>query len=72
MRLFDVQGIEILLPPDRVFEFLSDPRNLPLWARAFAAAREGHARLETSAGAIDVGLDVAADARTGTVDWRLR
>ena len=41
------------------------------WAHAFVSAEEGRARLETPAGAVDVGLDVLADAETGTVDWRL-
>jgi len=71
MRKFDVQGIEIVAPRARVFEFLRDPGNLPQWAHAFVSAGEGHARLATPAGAVDVGLSVAADPKTGTVDWRL-
>ena len=71
MRTFDVQGIEIVAPRARVFEFLRDRGNLPQWAHAFVSARDGSARLETPAGAVDVGLSVAADPKTGTVDWRL-
>ena len=71
MRMFDVQGMEITAPRHKVFEFLREPANLPRWAHAFVSAREGHARLETPAGAVDVGLDVSADAETGVVDWRL-
>jgi hypothetical protein len=71
MRMFDVQGIEIVAPRAKVFEFLREPGNLPRWAHAFVSADEGHARLETPAGAVDVGLDVSADPGTGTVDWRL-
>jgi hypothetical protein len=71
MRMFDVQGIEIVAARTRVFEFLREPGNLPRWAHAFLRADGERARLETPAGAIDVGLDVAADADTGTVDWRL-
>lgn len=71
MRMFDVQGIEIVATPARVFDFLRQPGNLPQWARAFVSAEEGRARLETPAGAVDVGLDVSADAERGTVDWRL-
>jgi hypothetical protein len=69
--MFDVQGIEIVATPARVFDFLRQPGNLPQWARAFVSAEEGRARLETPAGAVDVGLDVSADAERGTVDWRL-
>lgn len=71
MRMFDVQGIEIAAPARKVFEFLREPANLPRWAHAFASAGNGRARLETSGGAVDVGLEVAADADSGVVDWRL-
>lgn len=71
MRMFDVQGIEIEAPRDRVFAFVREAANLPRWAHAFVSAGEGRARLQTPAGAVDVGLDVEADARTGVVDWRL-
>ena len=71
MRMFDVQGIEIHAPLGKVFEFLRNPGNLPQWAHAFTSAEEGRARLETSAGAVDVRLGVSVDAQTGTVDWRL-
>lgn len=71
MRTFDVQGIEIVASRQKVFEFLRVPGNLPRWARAFVAAGDGRARLETPGGAVDIALDVSADAGTGTVDWRL-
>jgi hypothetical protein len=71
MRMFDVQGIEINAPRGRVFDFLREPANLPKWAHAFVSAENGRARLQTPAGAIDVGLDVTADGHTGVVDWRL-
>ena len=71
MRIFDVQGIEIKDPRTRVFEFLRAPGNLPRWAHAFVSAGNGRARLETPAGAVDIALDVSANAEAGTVDWRL-
>jgi hypothetical protein len=71
MRMFDVQGIEITAPHRKVFEFLQEPTNLPRWAHAFVSVGNGHARLETPAGAVDVGLDVLANADRGVVDWRL-
>ena len=71
MRMFDVQGIEITAPRRKVFEFLREPANLPRWARAFASAGNGRARLETPAGAMEVGLEVTADPDTGVLDWRL-
>lgn len=71
MRMFDVQGIEIVAPSSKVFEFLRDPGNLPKWAHAFVSAEVGRARLETPNGAVDIALDVSANAATGTVDWRM-
>jgi hypothetical protein len=71
MRMFDVQGIEIQAARSKVFEFIRDPRNLPRWAHAFKRADRESARLETSAGGVDVRLSTAADPNTGTVDWRL-
>jgi uncharacterized protein YndB with AHSA1/START domain len=71
MRMFDVQGIEINASRGRVFDFLRDPGNLPRWAHAFVSAEDGRARLQTPAGAVDVGLNVVADPQTGVVDWRL-
>lgn len=71
MRTFDVQGIEIMTPRHKLFEFLREPMNLPQWAHAVVSAGGGRARLETPAGSVDVGLEVTADAETGSVDWRL-
>ena len=71
MRMFDVQGIEITAPSSKVFEFLRKPGNLPRWAHAFVSAEAGRARLETPNGAVDLGLNVSANAEAGTVDWRL-
>ena len=71
MRMFDVQGIEIRAPRARVFEFIRNPANLPRWARAFSSVQDGHARLETPSGTVDLRLDVLADENCGTVDWRM-
>jgi len=71
MRLFDVQGVEIRAPRERVFEFVRDPANLPRWAHAFRAVRDGHAHLETPVGAVDVRFEVVANPVCGTIDWRM-
>ena len=71
MRTFDVQGIEINVPREKLFDFLQVAENLPRWARAFVSADDRRARLETPAGAVDIGLKVLANPDAGTVDWRL-
>ena len=37
MRMFDVHGIEIRAPREKVFEFLRHAGNLPQWAHAFTS-----------------------------------
>jgi len=69
--MYDVQAVEIMAPRQRVFEFVREAGNLPRWTRAFVFAADGRARLETPQGVVDIGLDVSANAETGTVDWRL-
>jgi hypothetical protein len=71
MKMFDVQGIEIMVSPVRVFEFLQEPRNLPRWAMAFVAVDNGHAQLATPSGAVNITLKTLTNADAGTVDWRL-
>ena len=71
MQMFDVQGIEIQASPAKVFDFVSEPGNLPRWAHAFKSVGGGRARLETPAGAVDIGLSVDTEPGAGTVDWRL-
>jgi hypothetical protein len=71
MRMFDVQGIEIMAPRHKIFDFVRTPANLPRWAHAFVSVENGSARLETPAGAVDVGLGVTSDEDAGVVDWRL-
>jgi hypothetical protein len=71
MQMFDVQGIEILAPRGKVFEFVRRPENLPHWAHAFVSAGDGRARLDTPGGAVDVVMSVSAEAETGVVDWKL-
>jgi hypothetical protein len=69
--MFDVQAVEIHANCRKVFEFVSKPGNLPIWARAFVSAGDGMARLETPAGALEIRLDVTTNVDAGTVDWRM-
>ena len=71
MRMFDVQGIEIMASRAKVFEFLREPGNLPRWAHAFVSAGDGPCPARDARGRGRYCLDVSADAATGTVDWRL-
>lgn len=72
MKLFDVQGVEIGAPVARVFDFVRNPDNLPRWTHAFSSTGGGRAKLQTPAGAVEVGLEVIANEDAATIDWRLR
>jgi hypothetical protein len=69
MSTFDVQGIEISAPFSAAFRYIADPANLPEWTHAFKHVSEGHATMETPAGAVQVGLRVQASEPHGTIDW---
>ena len=66
----DTKSISIEAAPARVVHFLADPRNLPRWAVGFAkSVREGPGGWSVTTGAGEVGVRIAADERTGTVDF---
>jgi uncharacterized membrane protein len=68
-KTFILEGISIDRPFADVFRFMSDRATLPLWTKAFKSVTPKGARYETPAGIVDLGLDVIADHRSGTVDW---
>jgi len=72
MKRYDVQQIELAVPARRAFEVIADPRRLPEWTEAFAAADHSSAVLRTPNGDVTIGLEVAASTSAGTVDWTMR
>jgi uncharacterized protein YndB with AHSA1/START domain len=72
MKTYDVQSVDIGAPSSRVFDFLADPSNLPLWTSAFKAADSRSARLETPQGVVDIELRTDARREAGTIDWRMK
>jgi hypothetical protein len=71
MKAFDVQTIEIHAAAHKSFAYIADPRNLPHWASAFVAVDGNRARMATPQGTVDAELQVAADAKRGTIDWTM-
>ena len=71
-KLFDVQAVLIQTPRENACRYIADPRTLPEWTNAFQSAGDGKAKLETPDGAVEIELDVQADASAGTIDWYLR
>ena len=71
MKTYDVQDILIDAPIERVMAYLADPRRSPEWAEAFKSVDGDRALLKTPQGDVEIGLDVLADEKHGTVDWRM-
>ncbi|HKQ97645.1 MAG TPA: SRPBCC family protein [Candidatus Polarisedimenticolia bacterium] len=81
MKTFDVQGIGLEVPAETAFAFISDPARLPEWTSAFARVgggdvaggrvAGGRAVMRTPRGEVEVGLEVEAAPRHGTIDWRM-
>lgn len=71
MRTFDVQSIQLDVPPADAFRYLSDPSTLPEWTHAFKAANSQQATMSTPQGSVQVGFRVDASAEHGTVDWTM-
>jgi uncharacterized protein YndB with AHSA1/START domain len=71
VKSFDVQGIDLHVPRDKVFAFIADPAQLPVWTRAFASVTDGRALMRTPAGEVEIVLGVRASVEHGTVDWHM-
>lgn len=68
MKTYDVQSVLIEKPFAEVYDFVSDPTNLPKWANAFKAADQNAAELVTPAGTVKIKLRTDAQRSAGTVD----
>jgi uncharacterized protein YndB with AHSA1/START domain len=71
MQNFNVQAVRIEAPKKRVFDFVSEPANLPRWAAAFRAADGRSARMETAQGSVNVQLETDSREQPGTIDWHM-
>lgn len=71
MTTFRVESVRLGTTLEKAFPYIADPQNLPRWTHAFKAVRDGKAILETPAGAVEIGLTVAASAPHGTIDWHM-
>ncbi|MBN9672905.1 SRPBCC family protein [Roseibium aggregatum] len=71
MKTHDVQSVSIGKPARTVFDFVSNPANLPVWTNAFKSADAGTAELVTPNGAVPIRLETSAYGEQGTVDWKM-
>jgi hypothetical protein len=68
----DTKTVSIEADPVKVARFLADPANLPRWAVGFAkSVREEGGRWYVETGAGEMGVRIAADEKSGVVDFWL-
>ena len=65
----DVQSVNISASPEKVFDYIAKPENLPNWTRAFKKADQKSALLITPEGELQIDLETRVDANSGTIDW---
>ena len=65
---FDVQSIGINAHPDKVFQFIAEPTNVPKWALGFSEVDGKTAFMETPAGKMKVEMTMDSNPALGTVD----
>ena len=65
---YDVQSININATPERVFDFVAEPTNLPKWALGFSEVDETSALMETPNGKMKIGLINIINKEAGTID----
>lgn len=71
-KSFSVQSVSIDSPVDKVFSFIANPSNLPLWTDAFKKADHNSALLVSPAGELQIGLETKSDKESGTIDWIMK
>jgi len=71
MKKYDLQGIDLNVPKDKAFTFISEANNLPKWTNAFTSINKNKAVMQTPEGEVEIELEVLTSAEFGTVDWRM-
>jgi len=66
---FDVQSIGINLRSNLVYDFISNPENLPIWTNAFTNVNGTSAIMVTPMGELEIKLETVASKSLGTIDW---
>ncbi len=72
MKTFDMQSVELRVSFDVAFAYISEPKNLPHWARGFKSVSNGRALLETENASVEIRLITRASHAQGTIDWIMR
>lgn len=66
---FDLQSIEINVNSDIVFDFIANPKNLPLWSNNYIMANQISAIKQIPNGQLKVELETIISKNKGTIDW---
>ncbi|MDD7886201.1 hypothetical protein [Flavivirga sp. 57AJ16] len=68
-KTFDVQSIEIYANYKKAFDFIAEPKNLPLWTKAFTKVEKESATMVTENGEINIKLETIISKDLGIIDW---
>lgn len=69
---YEVKNTALNVPLKLAFDYISNPKKLPVWTHAFTKINEdGSALMSTPEGEVIIQLEVISDVQTGTVDWRM-
>jgi hypothetical protein len=70
-KSYDVQSIKIQSSVAKVFRYIANPANLPLWTAAFRQADNQTALLVTPNGELKIKLKTISNPELGTIDWEM-
>ncbi len=71
MENYRVESVHIAADFQKIFNYVSNPANLPEWTHAFKKAGNGTAVLATPSGSVEIGLKTEASSDSGTIDWHM-
>jgi hypothetical protein len=66
-----IESVRIAADFERIFNYVSNPANLPEWTHAFKQVRNGKAVLATPNGSVEIGLKTESSPSAGTIDWHM-
>jgi len=71
MENYRIESVRIPADFKKVFDYVSNPANLPEWTHAFKQVKNGKAMLATPSGSVKIGLETESSPSAGTIDWHM-
>ncbi len=71
METYRIESVRIAADFKKIFDYVSDPTNLPEWTHAFKQVKNGKAVLTTPSGSVEISLKTESSPSAGTIDWHM-